>query len=162
MRRSSILAGFIGGIIFANIGAHAPAQDRRPVPDDLTTITGCLTGGPEGATYYVTAKPRRLASKMAVRTEGAVRTYSYHLVPPRDIDLQDFLGHTVEVRGRIDPEVDEELSVEREEEAAVDPPPDERRPTPKVEVEQEAQVEIRELEVVEIRSVAPNCAEPPQ
>jgi hypothetical protein len=138
-------------------GSAAPtAEANRPVggPSDAVTVSGCLSGGPDGR-FVLTAAPDKGVTTAARPGMGERDTFSYVLVG--GANLQQHVGKRVEVSGTLAghrQEVETEAKTEGQ-----------SRPTgtsgtrdqPKVDTKAEVDVEIRQLSVSAIRELDVTC-----
>ena len=97
------------------LGLHAAAQQQQPPTttsaDDqqtkikaehaqTTTFTGCLQTGTEAKTYILDKVVAVKTTTEVVGTAGGAMTVTkYELVPSEKIELQEHVGHKVEVTG---------------------------------------------------------------
>jgi hypothetical protein len=117
------------------------------------TLTGCLERGTEPNTYvlrHVTADfmidPHHEEETEATTGEAAT-TFWLDGTEDIDMNLEEHIGHTVEVTGRIAPKVEEETT-ERETEATTG----ERRPLTDLELR-----EAHRIEVESLRHISATC-----
>ena len=70
-------------------------------PSKSTTLTGCLEKGSEPDSYMLhNASMRQLGSSESPNKMARSVT-SYKLIPDRNVDLKDHIGHKVEVTGSL-------------------------------------------------------------
>jgi hypothetical protein len=126
--------------------------DRALGPDELR-IEGCLTGGPDGR-FVVTAAPGPGVTAPARVGMGERDTHTYVLVGGSN--LPQHAGKRVEVTGTL---VGRQQELEREQktESEARPTGTSGGATPTVETKEEIDLEVRQLNVAEIRELAPTC-----
>jgi hypothetical protein len=121
---------------------------------DQVTVAGCLSGGPEGR-MVLTAAPDPGVTTAARPGMGERDTHSYVLVGGNN--LQQHIGKRVEVSGTV---VGRKTELERETKSASESPAatgTSGRDTPTVETKEEVDLEARQLNVSNVRELAPNC-----
>lgn len=110
---SAIAAGFA-----LTLGMHAAAQQQPPMQQppsmqdqtkikaehaQTTTFTGCLQTGTEAKTYILDKVVPTKTTEI-VGTSGETATVTkYELVPSEQVELQEHVGHKVEVTGVLIP-----------------------------------------------------------
>jgi hypothetical protein len=134
-------------------GACSRQEEPKPVADVQTqtaqpanqpvTIAGCLKRGDAADTFVLTS----------ARTGGSAETATYQLVGAPDVNLQDHIGHRVEVSGTM--EAQQEIASRT---TAV--PREEDKPTgtsgdPKVETRTE--IDIKRVAVSAVKPLADSC-----
>jgi hypothetical protein len=126
----------------------------RDLAEGTVTIEGCLTGGTDGR-VVLTAAPDAAGSVAARVGEGGDReTHSYVLLGGDN--LQAHIGKRVEVAGTVvGDSKDLEQTTKAKSEAA--PASGDRDDTPTVTTKEEIDVEIRQLNVANVRELAPTC-----
>jgi hypothetical protein len=118
------------------------------------TISGCLSGGNDGR-FVLTAAPGPGVTTAARPGMGERDTHSYVLVG--GTNLQSHLGKRIEVSGTL---VGRERELEHEAKTRSEAAPtgtSGRQDTPTVTTKTEVDVEIQQLNVRDVREVAPTC-----
>lgn len=119
---------------------------------DLVTIGGCLTAGPDGK-FALTAAPDEAVTATSRAMDDERDTHSYVLVGGDN--LQAHLGKRVEVTGTISGRMEElEQDSVQTTQSAPEGRPEDR---PEVKTKEEIDLEVRQLNVREVRTVAPTC-----
>jgi hypothetical protein len=123
--------------------------------DGQTTVTGCLTGAPDGNAFVVTASRDALASTTLNRTTGEVPTYTYEL--RGGTDLAAHVGREVEVKGRLDKDRSDEVDVDNR--GASQPAAAQAGQEAKGEVKtrEEIEIKVRRLDVTSVRPTGAAC-----
>ena len=97
------------------LGLHAAAQQQPPASTSAdqnkmkaepqtTTFTGCLQTGTEAKTYILDKVVASKTTTEVVGTSGEMSTVTkYELVPAEQVELQEHVGHKVEVTGVLIP-----------------------------------------------------------
>jgi hypothetical protein len=140
----------------AGTASPPAAGANRPVggPSDAVTVSGCLSGGPDGR-FVLTAAPDRGVTTAARPGMGERDTFSYALVG--GANLQQHVGKRVEVSGTLAGRR-QELETEAKTEGQARPTGTSgAREQPKVETTAEVDLEIRQLNVSAVRELAPTC-----
>ena len=132
-------------------GNEADGTGRASGSGDSVTITGCLTSGLDGR-FALTAAPGAAVTAAARAADDERDTHSYVLIGGDN--LQAHLGKRVEVVGTLSGKTqDMEQKTTRETESA----PTSGKDTPTVKTKEEVDLEVRQLNVREVRDVAPTC-----
>jgi hypothetical protein len=134
--------------------AGGEAGNRAVGDRDQVTVAGCLSGGPDGR-MVLTAAPDPGVTTAARPGMGERDTYSYVLVGGNN--LQQHIGKRVEVSGTMTgrkQEMERETRTESQSPAAAGTS---GRDTPTVETKAEVDLEARQLNVANVRELAPNC-----
>jgi hypothetical protein len=119
---------------------------------DTVTIAGCLTSSPDGR-FALTAAPDAAVATAARAMDNERDTYSYVLVGGDN--LQAHLGKRVEVIGTITGKTqDFEREATKKTETA---PATAGGDTPTVKTREDVDIEVRQLNVREVRDIAPTC-----
>ena len=125
------------------IVAESQSQTAQPANQPIT-VAGCLNAGEAADTYVVTA---------ARTTGGSAETATYQLVGERAVNLQDHVGHRVEVSGTV--QTQHEIAAS----APAQPAPNERATgttgTPTVQTRTE--IDIRRLAVTSLKPLGDKC-----
>jgi hypothetical protein len=133
--------------------ATPTAEANRPVggPSDAVTVSGCLSGGPDGR-FVLTAAPDKGVTTAARPGMAERDTFSYVLVG--GANLQQHVGKRVEVSGTL---AGRRQEVETEAKTGDRPTGTSGSQPPKVETKAEVDVEIRQLNVSAIRELDATC-----
>ena len=134
--------------------ATTAAESRAAGDRDTVKVEGCLSGSPDGR-LVVTAAPDPLGSAVARagNVDSERDTHSYVLVGGDN--LQAHLGKRVEVVGTLSGKTqDFEREATKKTEAA---PATTGGDTPTVKTKEDIDLEVRQLNVREVRDVAPTC-----
>ena len=116
------------------------------------TIAGCLSAGPDGR-YALTAAPDAAVATTARAMDNERDTHTYVLVGGEN--LQAHLGKRVEVTGTVTGKTrDMEHEATKKTEAT---PATGGGDTPTVKTTEDIDVEVRQLNVRQVRDVAPTC-----
>jgi hypothetical protein len=121
---------------------------------DQVTVAGCLNGGPDGR-LVLTAAPDPGVTAAARPGMGERDTHSYVLVGGNN--LQQHIGKRVEVSGSL---VGKQEELERQSKSQSQSPTatgTSGRETPTVETKEEVDLEARQLNVGNVRELAPTC-----
>lgn len=121
---------------------------------DQVTVNGCLSAGPNG-TFVLTASAGAEVAVAARAGSGTRETYSYQLVGGQN--LQEHLGRRVEVTGKLNEDVDDEVEMETNRESSTAAKSGGQDVTAKVETKEEVDIEVRQLQVGTVRQVAGTC-----
>jgi hypothetical protein len=133
-------------------GDEPKAGDRASGSGDTVTIAGCLTAGEDGR-FALTAAPDAAVATAARAMDNERDTHSYVLVGGDN--LQAHLGKRVEVVGTLSGKTqDFEREATKKTEAA---PATTGGDTPTVKTKEDIDLEVRQLNVREVRDVAPTC-----
>jgi hypothetical protein len=120
--------------------------------EDTVTITGCLSTADDGR-FALTAAPDAGVSTAARAMDNERDTHSYVLIGGDD--LRAHLGKRVEVTGTLTGKTrDMEQETSKKTEAA---PATAGGDTPTVKTTEDIDVEVRQLNVRQVRDVAPTC-----
>lgn len=121
--------------------AQATTETATPL-NQPTKVVGCLRAGDAANTYVLTTS----------QTEGEMSPATYHLAGATNVNLQEYVGHKVEVDGRL---------TGQQQVATTDvqgrPAEKAEGTTGKPEVETSTKVAVRHLEVKGVRSIADEC-----
>jgi hypothetical protein len=142
MKKILPAVGLAAVLAFA-AGALATGQQQKEPAEkpDIVTLTGCIERGEEPGTFrltHVTGLPKPTGDPETEGTAGVTTTFWLDEVDELEIDLEEHIGHTAEVSGRIAP------IVEGEEPARTDPTQLEKR-------------EAHRLKVTSVRHISPTC-----
>jgi hypothetical protein len=132
-------------------GDEPKAGDRASGSGDTVTIAGCLSGTPDGR-FALTAAPDAAVATAARAMDNERDTHSYVLIGGEN--LQAHLGKRVEVTGTLTGKTRE---MEQESSKRTTGTPDSGGDTPTVKTTEDIDVEVRQLNVREVRDVAPTC-----
>jgi hypothetical protein len=133
-------------------GDEPRAGDRASGSGDTVTIAGCLTAGEDGR-FALTAAPDAAVATAARAMDNERDTHSYVLIGGDN--LQAHLGKRVEVVGTLSGKTqDFEREATKKTEAA---PATAGGDTPTVKTKEDIDLEVRQLNVREVRDVAPTC-----
>jgi hypothetical protein len=133
-------------------GDEAAAGDRASGSGDTVTIAGCLTAGQDGR-FALTAAPDAAVATAARAMDNERDTHAYILVGGDN--LQAHLGKRVEVVGTLSGKTqDMERESTKKTEAA---PATAGGDTPTVKTKEDIDMQVRQLNVREVRDVAPTC-----
>jgi hypothetical protein len=121
---------------------------------DRVTVAGCLSGSPDGR-VVLTAAPDPGVSTAARPGMGERDTHSYVLVGGSN--LQQHIGKRVEVSGTLAGRREELERESRTESQSPAPTGTSGRETPTVKTREEVDLEVRQLNVSDVREVAPTC-----
>jgi len=132
-------------------GSEGDSKGRTAGSGDAVTVTGCLTSGQDGR-FALTAAPGAAVSTAARAMDDERDTHSYVLVGGDN--LQAHLGKRVEVTGTLAGKTqDMEQKTTKETQAT----PASGKDTPVVKTKEEVDLEVRQLNVREVRDLAPTC-----
>lgn len=150
------LSVFIAGAACSSDRGAESGEANRPAgtSGDALTVSGCLSGGNDGR-FVLTAAPDPGVTTAARPGMGERDTHSYVLVG--GTNLQSHLGKRVEVSGTL---VGREQELEREAKTRSESAPtgtSGRQDTPTVTTKEEVDVEIQQLNVRDVREIAPTC-----
>ena len=133
-------------------GDETEAEDRSRSPGETVTITGCLSTGADGR-FALTAAPDAAVAAAARAMDNERDTHSYVLVGGDN--LQAHLGKRVEVVGTLTGKTaDMEQEATKKTQSA---PAAGGQETPTVKTTEDVDLEVRQLNVREVRDVAPTC-----
>jgi hypothetical protein len=143
------------------LGLHAAAQQQPPSTSaadqtkvkaehaQTTTFTGCLQTGTEAKTYILD-KVIPVKTTEAVGTSGETATVTkYELVPSEQVEMQEHVGHKVEVTGVLIPAGKGDAKIKTETKL----PGQEERTEAKVE-----KGPVPQFRVVSIKQLADTCS----
>ncbi len=134
-------------------GDEPNGDERASSSGDTVTIAGCLTGTPDGR-FALTAAPDAAVATAARAMDNERDTHSYVLIGGDN--LQGHVGKRVEVVGTLAGKTQEmEQESSKKTEAA---PATAGGDTPTVKTSEDIDLEVRQLNVREVRDVAPTCA----
>lgn len=120
---------------------------------DEVKVEGCLSGGPDGR-FVLTAAPDPGVTAPARTGMGERDTHSYVLVGGSN--LQQHIGKRIEVSGKLAGR-QQELEREQKTESQGRPTGTSGGEKPTVETKQEIDLEVRQLNVDNVRELAPTC-----
>lgn len=150
---AALIVGLAGGACSSARGDERAGGDRDSGSGDTVTISGCLTSSPDGK-FALTAAPDAGVSAAARAMDDERDTHSYVLVGGDN--LQAHLGKRVEVTGTVSGKMQE---LEQDSVKKTEGTPEGRKDdTPTVKTKEEIDLEVRQLNVREVRAVAPTCA----
>ena len=132
-------------------GDEPKAGDRSSSSGDTVTIAGCLSAGADGR-FALTAAPDAAVATAARAMDNERDTHSYVLVGGDN--LQAHLGKRVEVVGTL---MGKTQDFEREATKKTESTPETGKDTPTVKTKEDIDLEVRQLNVREVRDVAPTC-----
>lgn len=132
-------------------GDEPKAGDTASSSGDTVTIAGCLSSGADGR-FALTAAPDAAVATAARAMDNERDTHSYVLVGGDN--LQAHLGKRVEVVGTLSGKTQD---FEREATKKTESAPAEGSATPTVKTKEDIDMEVRQLNVREVRDVAPAC-----
>lgn len=132
-------------------GDEPKAGDRSSSSGDTVTIAGCLSAGADGR-FALTAAPDAAVATTARAMDNERDTHSYVLVGGDN--LQAHLGKRVEVVGTL---MGKTQDFEREATKKTESTPETGKDTPTVKTKEDIDLEVRQLNVREVRDVAPTC-----
>ena len=133
-------------------GDEAKGDEGASRSGDTVTIAGCLSAGPDGR-YALTAAPDAAVATTARAMDNERDTHTYVLVGGEN--LQAHLGKRVEVTGTVTGKTqDMEQEATKKTEAT---PATGGGDTPTVKTTEDIDVEVRQLNVRQVRDVAPTC-----
>jgi hypothetical protein len=144
------------------LGLHAAAQQQQPPSTSTgdqtkikaehaqtTTFTGCLQTGTEAKTYILDKVVATKTTEM-VGTSGETATVTkYELVPSEQVQMQEHVGHKVEVTGVLVPAGKGEAKIKTE------------TKLPGQEEKTEAKIEkgaTPQFKVISIKQLADSCS----
>ncbi len=133
-------------------GDEPKSDDRASSSGDTVTITGCLSTGADGR-FALTAAPDAAVATAARAMDNERDTHSYVLIGGDN--LQAHLGKRVEVVGSLSGKAQdmERESTNKTESAPAAGGSD----TPTVKTKEDIDLQVRQLNVREVRDVAPTC-----
>ena len=132
-------------------GDEPKGDDRATSSGDTVTIAGCLSAGADGR-FALTAAPDAAVATAARAMDNERDTHSYVLVGGDN--LQAHLGKRVEVVGTL---MGKTQDFEREATKKTESTPETGKDTPTVKTKEDIDLEVRQLNVREVRDVAPTC-----
>jgi hypothetical protein len=144
----------LAGAACSSDRAASGNEAGRPGGRDQVTVAGCLNGGPEGR-LVLTAAPDPGVTAAARPGMGDRDTHSYVLVGGNN--LQQHIGKRVEVSGSL---VGRQQELERQSKSESQSPAaagTSGRDTPTVETKEQVDLEVRQLNVSNVREIAPTC-----
>jgi hypothetical protein len=141
----------VGAACSSAKGNEGAVDGRSSGSGDEVTIAGCLTAGPEGR-FALTAAPDAAVSTAARAMNDERDTHNYVLVGGDN--LQAHLGKRVEVVGTVAGKTQE---VETDASKKTATAENSRGDTPTVKTTEEVDIEVRQLNVREVRALAPTC-----
>jgi hypothetical protein len=156
-KRTLICAAAALNLVIAAACSSARGDEPRAGDDasssgDTVTIAGCLTGTSDGR-FALTAAPDAAVATTARAMDNERDTHSYVLIGGDN--LQAHLGKRVEVIGTVTGKKQEmEQETSKKTEAA---PATAGGDTPTVKTSEDIDVEVRQLNVREVRDLAPTC-----
>jgi len=119
---------------------------------DEVSVTGCLTAGPDGR-FALTAAPDAGVTATSRAMDDERDTHSYVLLGGDNLGAH--LGKRVEVTGTVSGKMQEvEQDSTKETQTA---PAGRRDDRPEVKTKEEIDLEVRQLNVRQVRAVAPTC-----
>ena len=158
MKRRTLIWVAALNFAVAGVGCSSARGDERGADNkpnssgDTVTIAGCLSTGQDGR-FALTAAPDTAVSTAARAMDDERNTYSYVLVGGDN--LQAHLGKRVEVTGTLSGGTkDMEHKDTKKTETA---PAAGGKDTPTVKTREEIDLEVRQLNVREVRDLAPTC-----
>lgn len=158
MKRRTLIWVATLNFAVAGVGCSSTRGDERAADTnanssgDTVTIAGCLSAGQDGR-FALTAAPDAAVSTAARAMDNERDTHTYVLVGGDN--LQAHLGKRVEVIGTVTGRTqDMEQKDTKKTEAA---PATAGGDTPTVKTEEEIDLEVRQLNVREVRDLAPTC-----
>jgi hypothetical protein len=133
-------------------GDEPTAAGRDSSSGDAVTIAGCLSGTSDGR-FALTAAPDAAVATAARAMDNERDTHTYVLIGGDN--LQAHLGKRVEVVGTV---TGKKQEMEQESSKKTDAAPSTTGgDTPTVKTTEDIDMEVRQLNVREIRDVAPTC-----
>lgn len=132
-------------------GDEPKGGDRSSSSGDTVTIAGCLSTGADGR-FALTAAPDAAVATAARAMDNERDTHSYVLVGGDN--LQSHLGKRVEVVGTL---IGKTQDFEREAKKTESAPSADGKDTPTVKTKEDIDLVVRQLNVREVRDVAPTC-----
>jgi len=145
-------------ILALAVGCSAASGDERAGAGrdsgsgDEVSVTGCLTASPDGK-FALTAAPDAGVTAASRAMDDERDTHSYVLLGGDN--LQAHLGKRVEVTGTVSGRIQElEQDSSRKTQGA---PAGRGDDTPQVKTKEEIDLEVRQLNVRQVRAVAPTC-----
>ena len=158
MKRRTLIWVAALNFAVAGVGCSSARGDEREADKnanssgDTVTIAGCLSAGQDGR-FALTAAPDAAVSTTARAMDDERDTHTYMLVGGDN--LQAHLGKRVEVVGTLSGKTqDMEQESSKKTEAA---PATSGGDTPTVKTTEDIDVQVRQLNVREVRDVAPTC-----
>ena len=159
MKRRTLI--WVAALNFAVAGAAcssargdegAAAKDANS-SGDTVTIAGCLSAGQDGR-FALTAAPGAAVATTARAMDDERDTHSYVLIGGEN--LQALLGKRVEVIGTLSGRTEdmEQKDTKKTETAPATSGGD----TPTVKTQEEVDLQVRQLNVRQVRDLAPTCA----
>jgi hypothetical protein len=97
------------------LGLHAAAQQQPPASTSAdqtkmkaehaqtTTFTGCLQTGTEAKTYILDKVVPTKTTEVVGTTGETANVTKYELIPSEQVEMQEHVGHKVEVTGALIP-----------------------------------------------------------
>ena len=136
-------------------GNERDGETKANSSADTKTVTGCLSTGSDGR-YALTAAPDAAVATTARAMGNERNTYSYVLIGGDN--LQAHLGKRVEVVGTVS---GRKQDMEHKDTIKSESAPAAGTGTPTVKTKEEIDLEVRQLNVREVRDVAPTCVVTP-
>jgi hypothetical protein len=133
-------------------GDEARGADRDSSSGDTVTIAGCLSGTSDGR-FALTASPDPAVAATARAMDNERDTHTYVLIGGEN--LQAHLGKRVEVVGTVTGKK-QEMEQESSSKSATTPRTT-GGDTPTVKTTEDIDMEVRQLNVREVRDLAPTC-----
>jgi hypothetical protein len=134
-------------------GDESAAGNDANSSGDTVTIAGCLSAGQDGR-FALTAAPGAAVATTARAMDDERDTHSYVLIGGDN--LQAHLGKRVEVQGTLS---GRQREIEHEAKSKSESPTGTsgQRDTPTVETKEEVDLEFQQLNVRDVRELAPTC-----
>jgi hypothetical protein len=155
MRKRSL---YLSGVLLLPL-LTSGATAQVPGGGDTVTVTGCLTGAPDGKSYVLTADANPMASTTARSAGTNLETFTYALVGGQN--LKPELGKKVTVTGRVEKTKDRVDADTKD--VSEQPRTDKPAGTAQVESKQDIDINIRQLRVETVKATGEKCdAQPPK
>ena len=132
-------------------GNEGDGSARTAGSGDAVTIAGCLTSGQDGR-FALTAAPDAAVATVARAMDDERDTHSYVLIGGDNLEAH--LGKRVEVVGTLSGKT-QDLEQKTTNQTASTPVSG--KDTPVVKTKEEVDLEVRQLNVREVRDLAPTC-----
>jgi hypothetical protein len=151
-KRTLICAAAVLNLVIAAACSSARGDERKGDDGDTVTVAGCLTSSPDGR-FALTAAPDAGVMATARAMDNERNTFSYVLIGGDN--LQSHVGKRVEVVGTVTGKTEDfEREATKKTEAA---PATAGGDTPTVKTHEDIDMTVRQLNVREVRAVAPTC-----
>ena len=149
---AAALSFAVAGAACSSARGDEGERDTRPGGSgDVVTIAGCLSSSPDGR-FALTAAPDAAVATVARAGGDERETHTYVLVGGEN--LQSHLGKRVEVTGTL---VGGTKELDHDTKSKSEAPKTSSGDTPTVSTKEEVEIDVRQMNVSQVREVAPTC-----